>query len=441
MNVFDSLREKHKKIIYDKYQVTNSDSILIKYTFIIPGLVTFEPTIEISKNCIKNNKINNNLLNDMIFKLGLIELISYYKCACPKEIEINCGYLDEYEQSWFKKLFYNGLGEFFYRNGINITEQALFDFTINGEKTTIEDVNYNGKGNLIPLGGGKDSLVTLELLKDYDNKCFIINPKKTHLDCINSEAYTIKRTIDRQLIDLNNQGFLNGHTPFSAVVAFSSFIVAYLSNRKYIVLSNEGSANEPTIIGTNINHQYSKTYEFEKDFYDYTKKHFKIDIKYFSLLRPIKEIQIAQLFSKMEKYHLSFRSCNVGSKKETWEWCCNCPKCLFIFIILRAFLSKEKMETIFGENLLDKKELENSFIELIGESETKPFECIGTIEEVHYAMNRIVENDSSYLSLLYKNRYYKKTDIDLTKFYYDNNVIDEYLQLLKEAINDAGKNN
>jgi hypothetical protein len=72
--------------------------------------------------------------------------------------------------------------------------------------------------------------------------------------------------------------------------------MAYLTNRKYIVLSNEGSANEPTVIGTNINHQYSKTYEFECDFYQYTKKYFNIDIKYFSLLRPIKEIQIAYLF-------------------------------------------------------------------------------------------------------------------------------------------------
>ena len=437
MNKFDSLREKYEKIIYDKYEIIDSESIIIKYTFTIPGLVTFEPTLEIAKNCLNNENINQILLNDIVFKLGLIELISYYKCACPKVIEIKCGYLDSFEQSWFKKLFFNGLGEFFYKNNISITEEDLFEFIINGEKAIIENIDYNGSGNLIPIGGGKDSLVTLELLKDYDNKCFIINPKDTHLNCINEEYYIIKRTIDQQLIDLNNKGFLNGHTPFSAIVAFSSYLIAYLSNRKNIILSNEGSANEPTIIGTNINHQYSKTYEFEKDFYEYTKRYFKIDIKYFSLLRPIKEIQIAKLFSKMNKYHKLFRSCNVGSKKDPWEWCCNCPKCLFIFIILRAFLSKEKMESIFGENLLDNKNLEESFLELIGEADTKPFECIGTIEEVHYAMNRIITNDNSYLSTLYKQKYFKKTDIDLSKFYYENNVTKEYLEILKEAINDA----
>ena len=266
----------------------------------------------------------------------------------------------------------------------------------------------------------------------------MINPKQVHIDCSKGLEYcAITRVIDKNLLELNKQGYLNGHTPFSAIVAFTSYLMAYLTNRKYIVLSNEGSANEPTIIGTNINHQYSKTYEFEKDFYEYTKKYFKIDIKYFSLLRPIKEIQIAYLFSKYKEYHKIFRSCNVGSKSNPWIWCLNCPKCLFVFIILRAFLSLEEMTSIFGENLLDKKELEKDFLELIGQSDTKPFECIGTIDEVKYAMNRIIKSDSSYLSNLYKDNYYEDINIDLSKIYYENNVEKDYLKLLEEAIRDA----
>ena len=239
----------------------------------------------------------------------------------------------------------------------------------------------------------------------------MINPKQVHIDCSKGLEYcSITRVIDKNLLELNKQGFLNGHTPFSAIVAFTSYLMAYLTNRKYIILSNEGSANEPTIIGTDINHQYSKTYEFEKDFYEYTKKYFKIDIKYFSLLRPIKEIQIAYLFSKYKDYHKVFRSCNVGSKTNPWKWCLNCPKCLFVFIILRAFLPLNEMIDIFGENLLDKKELEKEFLELIGQSDAKPFECIGTIDEVKYAMNRIVKdilvtNDAKEW---FKDIYYKK---------------------------------
>lgn len=436
---FDLFRKKYSKIIYKSYQVIDDDECMkIIYHFEIPELTIFNPYITISKEYILNNNINRNLLNSIVFRLGLVELISYYKCVCPRIIEIQAGFIDDYEQAWFKKLFFNGLGEFFYVNNIDVSESELFDFVIKGEKIEIGDINYDGNGNLIPIGGGKDSNVTLELLKGYDNKCFMINPKQVHFECAGElESYTVKRVIDKNLIELNSKGYLNGHTPFSAIVAFTSYLVAYLSDRKYIVLSNEGSANEPTVIGTNINHQYSKTYAFENDFYEYTKRIFKLDIKYFSLLRPIKEIQIAYLFAKYKKYHKIFRSCNVGSKENPWVWCANCPKCLFVFIILRAFMSKEELIDIFGKNMLDDQKLEKCFLELIGAAETKPFECIGTIEEVKYAMNRILKDDSSYLSNLYKEKYYEEINIDLSKIYYKNNVISEYLKLLKEAIKDA----
>jgi hypothetical protein len=436
---FEILRENYSKIVYKDYQVIDEEeNIKVLFHFIIPGLCEFKPYLLISKNSVVNDNIDLRLLNSIVFRIGLVELISYYKCVCPKTIEIEAGYIDEYEQKWFKKLFYNGLGEFLHVNKIDISEEDLFSFVVKGEKEDIPEVLYNGVGNLIPIGGGKDSLVTLNLLKDYDNKCFMINPKEVHYNCVGDlESYTIKRFIDKTLLELNSQGFLNGHTPFSAIVAFISYLVAYLSNRKYIVLSNEGSANEPTVIGTNINHQYSKTYEFENDFYEYTKKYFKIDIKYFSLLRPIKEVQIAYLFSKLKGYHNIFRSCNVGSKSNPWIWCCDCPKCLFIFIMLRAFMSKDEVVNIFGENLLDKESLKKDFLELIGESETKPFECIGTIDEVKFAMNRIIRDDESYLSNLYKDNYYEEVNIDLSKIYYENHVEEEYLAILEEAIKDA----
>ena len=439
MDKFSEFREKFESIIYKKYEIIDEeDTKKIVFTFEIPNLKVFTPSITINKKDINNENIDNNLLNSIVFRIGMIELISYYKCVCPKKVIIEAGYIDSFEQDWFKKLFYNGLGEFFYVNGINVSMDDLFDFDIRGDKIDIKDVEYKGVGNLIPIGGGKDSNVTLELLKDYDNKCFMINPKQVHIDCAGDlDYYSVKRVIDKNLIDLNKLGYLNGHTPFSAIVAFISYLMAYLTNRKYIVLSNEGSANEPTVLGTNINHQYSKTYEFEKDFYLYTKKYFNIDIKYFSLLRPIKEIQIAYLFSKYTKYHKIFRSCNVGSKENPWIWCCNCPKCLFVFIILRAFMSKDDLVNIFGDNMLDNKELEKYFVELIGEASTKPFECIGTIEEVRFAMNRVALNDDSYLTKLYKEKYYKEENIDLSKTYYENNVIDEYLDILKEAIKGA----
>lgn len=438
-SIFSSLREKYSKIIYKTYKINYEEDIIrIEYVFEIPEFRIFNHYISVPKQALSNDSINQNMLYSIVFRLGIVELINYYKCVCPKIIEIKAGFINEYEKNWFKKLYYNGLGEFFYVNGIEITQDELFKFVVTGQDININNVEYHGIGNLIPIGGGKDSCVTLELMKNYDNKCFVINHKQVDIDCIGDHnSCFVKRIIDKKLLELNDGEYLSGHTPYSAMIAFLSYLVAYLDNRKYIVLSNEGSANEATIIGTNINHQYSKTYEFEKDFCDYVSNIFKIDIKYFSLLRPLKEIQIAYLFTKYPKYHKIFRSCNIGSKKEPWLWCNNCPKCLFIFIILRAFMTKENVVDIFGENLLDRKDLERDFLELIGTKDTKPFECVGTIEEVKCAMNRIINDDNSYLSKLYQNMYYEPINIDLSKIYYENNVIDEYLEIVNEAIKDA----
>lgn len=448
---FIELRNKYSEIVYKDFLVVEDDNqFVITYVFDIPGLNEFRPTISFDKGLIKNNNINYKLMNKIIFHIGMVELISYYKCCCPKRVVINAGYLDEYDKKWFKKLFYNGLGEFLYKNNICVSEDELFHFEVVGENIILDKVLYNGSGNLIPVGGGKDSILSLELLREFmaDNMCFIINPKGASTKCCEASGYRddsiakIKRVIDKKLIDLNNQGFLNGHTPFSALIAFTSYLMAYLTNKKYIVLSNENSANEATVIGTNINHQYSKSYEFECDFDDFTNKNYGIDINYFSLLRPLKEIQITMLFSKYKQYHNVFKSCNLGSKGDTWEWCLACPKCLFVYIMLAAFLTTDDVTKIFGRELLDDEKLENDFIDLIGEGKTKPFECVGSIEEVCFALNRIIdkyEGDLPYLLRLYNDKYRKEVELNLYEISDLHNVCSLYLNILKEMLNQYEK--
>lgn len=447
-SMFINLREKYQSIVYKEYNVIEKDDdIDIEFIFSIPQLCDFKHIISFSNKLVTNTNINNKLLNEIIFNLGIVELMSYYKLVCPKKIIIRCGYLDIYQQKWFKKLYYNGLGEFFYKNKISVIHEELFDFEILGEKQDICSTDYIGVGNLIPVGGGKDSIVTLELLKKYkrENHCLIVNPKVPSLGSASVAGYTddeicvVKRFIDKKIIDLNNKGFLNGHIPISSVFAFISYLVAYLTNKKYIILSNENSANEPTVFNSNINHQYSKSFEFERDFQEYTKKIFKINIEYFSLLRPIKEIQIGMLFSKYKKYHKVFKSCNLGSKEKEWIWCGVCPKCLFVYIILSPFLSKNNMIDIFGGDLLNKKELEKIFLELIGKSDTKPFECVGTVDEVIYALNLYIQNNSElpYFVKLYKDNYYNEKSLDLKEIANEHHVPDKYLELLKEAIKNA----
>ena len=441
MDKYNELRNKYDTFIYDSYEIEELENTTkITYNFIVPSLTQYKPTLEVKK--FKIDSFTKNL----IFHIGLVELVSYWKATCSKNVIIKAGYINKEQIEFFKKLYFYGLGELFYTNGITPNYDDFINIKCELKEQNIEIPNYVGNGNLIPIGGGKDSNVTLEIMKsDFeDNLCFIINPKQVTLSCAQTAGYsnekivTVKRTIDKNLIELNKQGFINGHTPFSALVAFLSYFNAYITGKKYILLSNESSANESNVDGTKINHQYSKTYEFECDFNEYTKKYFKIDIKYFSLLRPLSEYQIAMLFSNYEKYHEIFKSCNVGSKKEPWHWCCSCPKCLFVYIILSPFLYKEKLIRIFGEDLFEKENLLDIFIELTGYGKTKPFECVGTYEEVRYAITKTISKlDKQPYLLKYYKEHFELENLNKNlenKYNLENNLNPYFENLLKSEL-------
>lgn len=291
----------------------------------------------------------------------------------------------------------------------------------------------------------KDSCVSLEILKrENDNSCLMINPKTPSLECAkvagykDEDIYLVYRNIDKKIVELNKLGYLNGHTPLSAAIAFISYLCAYLSGKENIILSNESSANQVTVFGTTINHQYSKTYEFENDFREYINTATRLDINYFSLLRGLSEYNIAKIFSRYPKYFAVFKSCNLGSKEKEWHWCCNCSKCLFIYIILSPFTSLEERIKIFGEDLFNRRDLLDTFIEILGFSKNKPFECVGTYEEARLAVSEVVNKneEDSFLIDYYKNHYQLElTKTEIEKYNEDNNLSDYYNMLVKEELN------
>lgn len=478
-DIFIRLRNEHPVFTFDKYEILNvNDKLIIKYYFSLGEFATFTPAWEFNKKHNDRDYIKDAIVNRLAFNLGMVELISYWKLACPPTVVIKAGYLDEEQLAWWKEQYYLGLGEFFYTNGINtdyegfmnmkaayMASEGLDTYSIDKNINYISDdslnishnsrlnSNYEAKralsGCLIPIGGGKDSIVTLELLKDNkeENLCYMINDKeashKTALLAGYSEEQIIivKRSLDQNMLRLNKEGFLNGHTPFSAIVAFSSVLTAYLNDKAYVALSNESSANESTVEGTLVNHQYSKSFKFEQDFNSYEKKYIGSMVHYFSLLRPYTELQIARFFSKQERYFEIFRSCNVGSKIN--KWCGQCPKCLFVYIILSPFISEDKLTAIFGYNLLNNDNLLLTFNKLIGLEPEKPFECVGTCGEVNTALCMTIRSfEGSQDELPYLLRYYMHTenytqyindDIRAYTDYYDsdNNVPIEFAEKAK----------
>ncbi|MCR5145782.1 MAG: hypothetical protein K6B70_00305 [Clostridia bacterium] len=449
-NKFNDLRNKYDTFIYDSFSVENTEEeVIIRFKFIIENLTTFEPELRILKSNL-DIKIKDELINNCknaAFHMGLIELISYWKSTCSPNVIIKAGYINDEQIRWFKKLYFYGLGELFYTNGIKTNIDDFMNVICESNEIYEDTINTDNNGYLIPIGGGKDSCVTLECLKNQkDNYCLIVNPKPVTLDCAKAAGYEdnrivkVIRRIDINLLDLNKQGFINGHTPFSSMLAFLSYFIADIIGKKYIALSNESSANESNVDGEKINHQYSKSVEFENDFRYYSNQYLKRNTEYFSFLRPLNELQIAMAFSKFEKYHQIFKSCNVGSKGEVWKWCCNCPKCLFVYTILSPFLYKEKLVNIFGEDLFERLDLLDTFIELTGNGETKPFECVGTFEEVCFAISKTISNlgnnELPYLLKYYKDNFeLSNLENDLTKNYYpENNLTEEQIKILKEEI-------
>ncbi|MBQ9864436.1 MAG: hypothetical protein IJM33_03760 [Bacteroidales bacterium] len=399
---YNTLRQTFSEFVYESYQYdVQSDGLHIVFTFRLGNDSVFQPSAFIPSRPFLNLAQPTEVLNTLVFNIGLIELVSYWKCACPPKVRILCGTLDPHQAAFWKKIYFNGLGEFFYTNGINATIDDFMEIE-NGEVRMGKRMPHadnsqfstlNSQRYLVPIGGGKDSVVTLELLSAHSPQPvvpLIMNPRGATVGCIEAAGYSIDdvlvihRTIHPRLLELNSEGYLNGHTPFSAMLAFYTLLAAQLSGVPNIALSNENSANESTVVGTNVNHQYSKSLEFEDDFRQYVAQYISPSFNYFSFLRPLSELQIAMLFSQNEKYFDVFRSCNAGSKQDVW--CGRCAKCLFAYIILSPFIPPQRLNAIFGKAMLDDIELRPFFEQLTGLAETKPFECVGTISEVHSAL-------------------------------------------------------
>jgi len=443
------LRKDFPFLSYDLYHYYfTGNSLELEFSFNLSNKYIFRPHISIpnQKNLfLPDFSLSEKAMQNLVFHIGMIELISYWKAACPPQLIILPHSMTEVQSDFWKKIYFNGLGEFFYLNSITSSRDDFMQIEVSANTSTEKFKVEKKAGSLVPVGGGKDSAVTMGLLNRAGKFWlpFSINPNETTTKVIHAagkdetQTIIIRREIDQGLLELNKKGFLNGHTPFSALLGFYSLLIASLSGITDIILSNESSANEATVPGTNINHQYSKSVEFEADFRNYIRDYISEDLNYFSLLRPLSELQIGGLFSEMDEFHHSFKSCNVGSRQNIW--CCRCPKCLFTFIVLSPFIEPVKLVKIFGKNLFEDDSLSGILEQLNGQQEVKPFECIGTVYEVNIALDKAIEKypDGKLPVLLKKHLAYRQNGLlsykldEPTKQSASGHFIpEEYLKLL-----------
>lgn len=362
---------------------------------------------------VSNTEILEKLLTVVLDSIMLILGISYWKLYSPHVIQLPTIQLTKEQASFWNTVYTKGLGEFFYKNKIDFRGLVKFP-SVDVQKSAINFPRQ--ERSLLPLGGGKDSIVVAEMLHE-ENKPFdlvMVNTSIVQQDVARVMGKTpifIKRELDSKLFKLNNQeNTYNGHIPVSAVYAFLGLFAAVLYDYDSIVLSNEKSANYGNVeyLGEEINHQWSKSEEFEKLFQGYVRDYISPDIRYYSLLRKFSELEITKEFVKHKQYFSSFSSCNKNFKilpftseessgntsevasrtpRTVDRWCGTCPKCAFVFAVLSAYLSKEEVVGIFGKNLFADSSLLPLYKELLGIERFKPFECVGTPEETKEAFS------------------------------------------------------
>jgi len=367
----------------------------------------------------------------------LLAGVSYYKTAAPPVIDLGDTALTERELAFLREFYLSGLGEYAYRNTLDLSDIAFRSSpapiaggcavgvaaatpTAHSSALPPAPAASGASGNatapasdlrpLIPFGGGIDSIVTVEAVRQRtaDIALFVVNRPGDRFAAIERpaavsglEILRAGREIDPQLLRSQELGFLNGHVPVTGIISAIAVLAAVLNDRNAVVMSNEWSASVPTLEhnGQQVNHQWSKSAAFEASFRELLKADPAGLPDYFSALRDRTELWVGERFANLTQYHGTFRSCNrafhIDTRRRLDHWCGQCDKCCFIDLILAPFMPAEQLRAVFAADgagnasgnpePLDNPELKPKFQTLLG-SGTKPFECVGEVNECRAAV-------------------------------------------------------
>jgi UDP-N-acetyl-alpha-D-muramoyl-L-alanyl-L-glutamate epimerase len=331
--------------------------------------------------------------------LSVFAGVSYFKATNPPQIRNESGMeFSPALASLAKDVYEQGLGEYAYQNNITVSAQ----FAGTAARAAAASLQSEQRA-LVAIGGGKDSLVSIEALKKANKPACAVWIGQSELIEATAIAsglarLNLKRAVSVELFALNQQGALNGHIPVTAINSAILTVAAVWYGYSQVIFSNEASADAATLVhqGKPVNHQWSKSAAFEYAFAKLVKSDIQADLEYFSLLRPYRELAIAARFAAFQQYDAVFSSCNrnfrILGAKPTQRWCGVCPKCHFVFLAMAPFVPKPRLLSIFGRNLLDDLSLASGFDALIEwQGAHKPFECVGEAQESLAAMSALAE--------------------------------------------------
>ena len=332
--------------------------------------------------------------------LWLVAGLSYYKLAAPPAVKVEAGEFHRDDIDLHRLLLRRGLGEFCFVNGLEPELTPSYEFSELSLHPAPVTSLHGDRGPLVPVGGGKDSCVTIEALRHEGMRPTLITVRRFPIiaDVIAAsglEDLHVERTLDPAVRILNQRGALNGHVPATAIVSFAALMVAATHGFDSVVMSNERSASEGNVTYRNvdINHQWSKSDEAEAAIAAAVGR-ITTELAWFSLLRPLSELHISRLFAdRCARYFDSFSSCNrsqvIDGSQRVGRWCGRCPKCQFVYLALAAVMPRGQLGAVFGEDLFVTSPVAG-FRSLLGLADWKPFECVGESLECRVALSMLI---------------------------------------------------
>ncbi len=370
--------------------------------------VEFTETVRFADVRWPTDPARRDVLRRLARLLHLFAGVSYYKTAVPPRMELDGveadgpGELSPRLRALLDELYTLGLGEFAYRNQIDVRERVRFPDPLAEDAPTAVALDPTGR-TLVPIGGGKDSVVALELVQRAGREavCFSVGRAEPIVRCVVASGLphaVALRSLAPNISAVNTAGALNGHVPVTAVVSTIALMTAVLHGADAVAMANERSASEGNLVwnGLDVNHQWSKGAAFESGFRSLIEHEVATGLDYRSVLRPASELAIARAFSRLRQFHPHFTSCNTVFRldplRRSSHWCGDCPKCRFVFLALAPYLQPDELHEIFGVDMLDGRvglDQYDGFCDLAGLREHKPFECVGEEAESLVAMRMI----------------------------------------------------
>ena len=199
MHTFESLRKDYPVFAYDGYHIGREPGgVRLRFDFSVEGLCAFHPETFIRTDSLTLlNAFDSAAAQAIVFSLGLTEAVSYYKAVCSPVMDVRCGALTDEQIRWWKKLWFHGLGEFFYRNGIETTEEDFVTVRCAGTWKKPCAAFRSAGLHIVPIGGGKDSAVTLSLLQNEKDRIygFTVNDQRARTDTMTAAGLPLDRMI------------------------------------------------------------------------------------------------------------------------------------------------------------------------------------------------------------------------------------------------------